>query len=70
MQRLDWRTMALSVGLVAAVMFASCVVYGLVVPSRLHAVMQVAAGQPVAPNSPMTAHAADSDGRLALEAYR
>jgi hypothetical protein len=37
MHRLDWRTMALSVGLFAAVMFASCVVYGLVVPSRLHA---------------------------------
>jgi hypothetical protein len=37
MRRLDWRTMALSVGLFAAVMFASCVVYGLVVPSRLHA---------------------------------
>lgn len=37
MHRLDWLTMALSVGLFAAVMFASCVVYGLVVPSRLHA---------------------------------
>ncbi len=35
--RLTWKVTTLTVGIFAAVMFALCVTYGLVVPARFHA---------------------------------
>lgn len=37
MQPLNWKVMAWSLGLFAAVMFTLCIAYGLVVPVRFHA---------------------------------
>ena len=36
MHTLDWKPLTFSVGSFCAVMFLSCVVYGLIVPARLH----------------------------------
>lgn len=37
MPRLNWKVMTLTLGIFAAVMFALCVAYGLVVPAKFHA---------------------------------
>ena len=37
MRRLSWKVMTLTVGLLWALSFVLCVIYGLIVPARLHA---------------------------------
>ena len=37
MYRLDWKVMGLTLGLFAAILFVSCVIYGLIVPAQFHA---------------------------------
>lgn len=37
MYRLDWKLTPLTIGLFVAILFVSCVIYGLIVPMQFHA---------------------------------